>query len=67
MFFLRQSAHQLFVNFESFLFLYHKFQLKKSKFLKNEKKKPSDNIILHTLRCLINVEVKTNVEVRDFS
>ena len=40
----------------------------KNKSLKNEKKNtPTDIIILLTLRCLINVGVKTDVGVRDFS
>ena len=44
------------------------FWPKKSKFSQMEKKTPRDIIILHTLRCLIiNVWVKINVGVRDFS
>ena len=49
-------------NLGHFLFFYPIFGPKKSK----SKQTPRDVIILHTLRCLIYVGVKTNVEVRTF-
>ena len=62
---------QAFCQFWAFVVPLPHFWPKKSKFLKNErkeKKKPArDIIILHTLRYLINVVVKINVRLRDFS
>ena len=42
------------------------FLTQKIKIFKKWKKKPRDIIILHTLRCLINIGIKINVGVRTF-
>ena len=60
MLFLRYSADKLFANFGQFLFLYPIFNPKIQNFQKG-KKTPRHIIILHTLRCLINMSVKTNL------
>ena len=56
MLFLRQNEDKLFANFG--LFLYPIFGPKNQNFQKMKKKMRRDIIILHTLRCLINVGVR---------
>ena len=67
MLYLWWSADKVFVNFGPFMFLYPIFGPKNQNFEKMKKKTPTDIIILHTLKCLINLEVKINVILRDFS